>query len=102
MTVTTLNMGETYIFGVASADAAGRGSSWSQPVSLAMQGLLLFCDHKIVSMQFFCVCHGHAVPAPVEIVTATIDELSQINYYITDEWKVTMSVCYFMNCMRLT
>ena len=51
--VTTLNTGETYRFWVASEDAARRMSNLSQPVSLAMQGLLLFCDHKIVSMQFF-------------------------------------------------
>ena len=45
--VTTLNMGKSYSFWVASVDAAGRMSNWSQPVSLAMQGLLLFCNHKI-------------------------------------------------------
>ena len=47
--VTTLNMGKNYSFIVASVDAAERMSSWSQPVSLAMQGLQLFCNHKIVN-----------------------------------------------------
>ena len=49
MNVTTLNMGKTYSFMVASVDAAERMSNWSQPVLLAMQGLLLFCNHKIVN-----------------------------------------------------
>ena len=47
--VTTLNIGRTYSFMVASVDAAMRMSNWSQPVSLAMQGLLLFCSYKIVN-----------------------------------------------------
>ena len=47
--VTTLNMGKTYSFKVASVDAAWRMSNWSQPVSLAMQGLLLFCNCKSVN-----------------------------------------------------
>ena len=38
--VTTLTVGRTYRFRVASVDAAERMSNWSQPVSLAMQGLL--------------------------------------------------------------
>ena len=37
--VTTLNIGKTYSFRVASVDAAERISNWSQPVLLAMQGL---------------------------------------------------------------
>ena len=45
--VTSLNMGKVYSFRVASVDAAGRMRNWSQPVSLAMQGLLLFNNHKI-------------------------------------------------------
>ena len=48
MNVTTLNMGKTYSFMVASVDAAERMSNWSQPVLLAMQGLILFCNHKTV------------------------------------------------------
>ena len=48
--VTTLNMGETYSFSVASVDAAERMSNWSQPVLLAMQGLLMVCYHRIVSI----------------------------------------------------
>ena len=43
--ITTLNIGKTYSFMVASVDAAKRMSNWSQPVSLAMQGLVLFCNH---------------------------------------------------------
>ena len=39
MNVTALNVGKTYSFRVASVDAADRMSNWSQPVSLAMQGL---------------------------------------------------------------
>ena len=85
--VTTLNMGKTYTFRVASVDAADRMSNWSQPVSLAMQGLLLFCKHNFYQIISLC-CHGHAVPAPVEIVSATISESSQLNYNITAEWKV--------------
>ena len=38
--VTTLDVGKTYRFRVASVDAAERMSNWSQPVTLAMQGLL--------------------------------------------------------------
>ena len=49
MNVTILNMGKTYSFMVASVDAVERMSNWSQPVSLAMQGLLLFCNHKIAN-----------------------------------------------------
>ena len=45
--VTILNVGKAYSFRVASVDAAERMSNWSQPVSLAMQGLLLFCTHKM-------------------------------------------------------
>ena len=45
--VTTLKMGKTYNFRVASVDAAERMSNWSQPVSLAMQGLLLFSNNEI-------------------------------------------------------
>ena len=44
--VITLNMGKTFNFRVASVDAAKRMSNWSQPVSLAMQGLLLLCNYK--------------------------------------------------------
>ena len=51
MNVTTLDIGKTYSFRVASVDAAERMSNWSQPVLLAMQGLLMVCNHKIVSMQ---------------------------------------------------
>ena len=40
--LTTLTMGKMYSFRVASVDAAERMSNWSQPVSLAMQGLHLF------------------------------------------------------------
>ena len=47
--VTTLIMGNTYSFMVASVDAADRMSNWSQSVSLAMQGLLSFCKHKTVN-----------------------------------------------------
>ena len=47
--VTTLSTGKTYSFRVAGVDAAERMSNWSQPVSLAMQGFLLFCNHKISS-----------------------------------------------------
>ena len=41
-------------------------------------------------------CHGHAVPAAVEIITATVKVLSQMIYYITAEWKVTMLVYRFV------
>ena len=51
--ITTLNIGKTYSFRVASVDAAGRMSNWSQPVSLAMQGLLLLCNHKISIQKLF-------------------------------------------------
>ena len=37
--------------------------------------------------------HGHAVPASVEIVAATINESSQMNYYIAADWKVTIVWC---------
>ena len=37
--VTTLMVGKNYTFRVASVYAAGNTSNWSQPVSLAMQGL---------------------------------------------------------------
>ena len=47
--VTTLEVGKTYSFRVASVDAAEEMSNWSQPVSLAMQGLLLYCSHKYMS-----------------------------------------------------
>ena len=90
--VTTLNMGKSYRFRVGSVDAAERMSNWSQPVSLAMQGLPLYCNHKIARNYFLC-CHGHAVPPPVEIVTATINQISQMNYSITVDWKVTMLAC---------
>ena len=36
--LTTLIVGQSYWFRVASVDAADRMSNWSQPVSLAMQG----------------------------------------------------------------
>ena len=36
--------------------------------------------------------HGHAVPAPVEIVTATINVSLHMNYYITAKWKVNTLV----------
>ena len=36
-------------------------------------------------------CHGHAVPAPVEIVTVTTTLSFEMNT-ITAEWKVTMLV----------
>ena len=39
-------------------------------------------------------CHGHAVPAPVEIVKATIKAPSQMNHYINAEWKVIVVVYY--------
>ena len=48
MNVATLNIGKTYIFMVASVDAAERMSNWSQSVLLAMQGLLWFPSHKMV------------------------------------------------------
>ena len=32
--------------------------------------------------------HVHTVPAPVEIVTATINLSLQMNYSITADWKV--------------
>ena len=38
--VTTLVVGKNYSFRVASVDEAERMSNWSQPVSLAIQGLL--------------------------------------------------------------
>ena len=38
--VTTLMVGKIYTFRVSSVYAAGNMSNWSQPVSLAMQGLL--------------------------------------------------------------
>ena len=41
ITVTTLMVGESYIFRAASVDAADRVSNWSQPVLLVMQGLSL-------------------------------------------------------------
>ena len=40
--------------------------------------------------------HGHAVPAPVEIVTVAIKLSSQMNYYIFAEWKVTMLAYCFV------
>ena len=45
--------------------------------------------------------HGHAVPAPVEIITATINLSPQMNYYmyISAEWKVTISVHYKSFCV---
>ena len=46
----TLSMGKTYRFRVASVDAAERMSNWSQPMLLAMQGLRLFCNHKIANV----------------------------------------------------
>ena len=45
--VTTLIVGKSYSFRVASVDAAERMSNWSQPVLLAMQGLLLFRNNEI-------------------------------------------------------
>ena len=44
--VTTLMVGQSYSFRVASVDAADRMSNWSQPVLLTMQGLLLFYNHN--------------------------------------------------------
>ena len=38
--LTTLMVGKNYTFRVASVSAAGNMSNWSQPVSLAMKGLL--------------------------------------------------------------
>ena len=46
--VTLLKEGKGYSFSVASMDAEERMSSWSQPVSLTMQGLLLLCNHMTV------------------------------------------------------
>ena len=91
--VTTLVVGESYSFRVASVDEAERMSNWSQPVSLAVQGLLLFCmyNHKISTDYFCVVMHGYAVPAPVEIVTATITMSLPMNYTnITAVWKVIL------------
>ena len=49
MNVTTLNKEKTYSFMVTSVDEAARKSKWSQPVSLAMQGLYFVWSHKIVN-----------------------------------------------------
>ena len=44
-------------------------------------------------MNNFLCCHGCAVPAPVENITATVKAWSQMNYYyISAEWKVIMTV----------
>ena len=48
--VTVLMVGESYMFRVASVDAAERMSNWSQPVSLAMKGLPLFCDSLLIRL----------------------------------------------------
>ena len=56
--ISKLNMGTTYRFRVASVDGAERMSNWSQPVSLAMQGLLfVLYNDKGVNEYFFC-CHA--------------------------------------------
>ena len=48
--LTTFMVGKKYTFRVASVDAAERMSNWSQPVTLAMQGLLFASHiHKIVN-----------------------------------------------------
>ena len=56
MNVATLNMGRTYSFRVASVDVVERMSNWSQPASLAMQGLLLFFNHKRVNYSYVEGC----------------------------------------------
>ena len=90
--VTTLMLGKTYSFRVASVDAAERVSNWSQPVLLAMQGLLSVFTRLAMNSMLCCNCHGHAEPAPVEIVTATIKTSLQTNYSsVTAVWKV---ICY--------
>ena len=86
--VTTLMVGKIYTFRVASVYAAGSNmSNWSQPVSLAMKGLLWPVITRLPMDNLLCF-HGRVVPAPVEIVAATIKASSQMNYYINAEWKV--------------
>ena len=91
--LTTLMVGKNYTFRVASVYAAGNISNWSQPVSLAMQGLLWSVITRLAMNNLLCFC-GRVVPAPLEIITATIKASSQMNYYISAEWKVTMLVYY--------
>ena len=92
--LTTLLAGRNYTFRVASVYAAGNMSNWSQPVSLAMQGLLWSVITRLPMNNLLCF-HGCVVPAPVEFVTATIKASSHMNYYINAEWKVSELVIYY-------
>ena len=72
LTITTLIIGKVYSFRVASMDAAGRTSNWSEPVFLLIQGWECKDRHNCVYVVFKTATHTQMYSTNVNMLCVRV------------------------------